>query len=107
MRERIYIIAGFFWACAAALAATGVAADGGPKCAERERVIALLAEQYGESRQSIGIAANGSLMEVYASEVTGSWTITVSAPDGPMCLIASGQAYSHLAEALPSRDEGA
>ena len=29
---------------------------------------------------------------------------TVTTPDGPTCLVASGQSYQYLAEALPNTD---
>ncbi len=70
-------------------------------CAPREDIIQRLAETYGETRRGIGIARQGSVMEVYASESSGSWTITVTLPDGVTCLIASGQAYEDVTEALP------
>ncbi len=70
-------------------------------CAPREDIIQRLAETYGETRRGIGIARQGSVMEVYASDSSGSWTITVTLPDGVTCLIASGQAYEDVTEALP------
>ncbi len=62
-------------------------------CADRERVVERLAEAYGESRQSIGLAPNNSVVEVFASLETGTWTITVTTPNGTTCLVASGQAF--------------
>lgn len=76
-------------------------------CAERDAVVALLGDRYGESRQSIGLGANNTMVEIYASLETGTWTITVTQPGGPTCLVASGQAFEHLAEGLPSTDPGA
>ncbi|WP_170353520.1 hypothetical protein [Ruegeria lacuscaerulensis] len=70
-------------------------------CAPREDVVKRLTETYGETRQGIGIARRGAVMEVYASDTSGSWTITVTMPDGMTCLIASGQSYEDMAEALP------
>ncbi|WP_170332376.1 hypothetical protein [Ruegeria arenilitoris] len=70
-------------------------------CAPRDEVIKRLTETYGETRQGIGIARRGAVMEVYASDQSGSWTITVTLPDGMTCLVASGQAYEAIAEALP------
>lgn len=70
-------------------------------CAPREDVVKRLAEAYGETRRGIGIARQGAVMEVYASDQTGSWTIMVTLPDGMTCLIATGQAYEQLAETLP------
>jgi len=72
-------------------------------CGARDQVVTTLAERYGESRQSIGLGANNQVVEVYASLETGTWTITITLPDGMMCLVASGQAYEALAEAIPAK----
>lgn len=76
-------------------------------CAAHDVVAARLAEGWGETRQSIGLAADNSVVEIYAALDTGTWSITITRPGGPTCLVASGQAFQHLAEALPDVDEGA
>lgn len=73
-------------------------------CGPHDVVVARLATGYGESRQSIALGANNTVVETFASAETGSWTITVTTPDGPTCLVASGQEYQYLAEALPNTD---
>ena len=91
---------------ALALAATGIlsatAEAQGAVCGPRDRVVAHLAENYGESRQSAGLAGTTALVEVFANLDTGSWTITVTRPDGSMCLMASGEGFQILAETLPA-----
>lgn len=79
----------------------------GRTCASHETIVSRLAAGWGESRQSIGVGADNTVVEVFASLETGSWTITVTQPGGPTCLVASGEAFQHLAEPLPSTDEGA
>ncbi len=76
-------------------------------CAPREAVVDRLASGYGESRQSMGLGANNSVVEVFASAETGTWTITVTTPNGVTCLVASGQAFEELAEALPIEETDA
>ncbi|KAA9005234.1 hypothetical protein [Histidinibacterium aquaticum] len=76
-------------------------------CASRDSVVDRLAKGWGESRQSVGIAANNAVVELYASPETGTWTITVTRPGGPTCLVASGRDYEHLAEPLPNTDSPA
>lgn len=71
-------------------------------CAPRETVVERLASKYGESRKSMGLGANNAVVEVFASEETGTWTITVTSAKGMTCLVASGQAFEELTEALPS-----
>ena len=70
----------------------------GQNCSSRDQVVERLASKYGESRQSIGMAPQGRVVEVYASTETGTWTITVTMPNGVTCLVASGQSYESLDE---------
>lgn len=72
-----------------------------PNCAPRPDVLQRLAETYSETRRGIGMARQGTVMEVFASDETGTWTITVTLPNGLTCLIAAGEAYEVLVEALP------
>lgn len=81
-----------------ALAAQQVSAQGG-NCAPREVVLEMLGERYGETRQSMGLGAQGQVMELFASETSGSWTIALTLPSGLTCLMAAGEAYEQLAEA--------
>ncbi len=81
--------------------------QGGAQCGDREKVVSHLVATYGETRQGMGIAANNTVMEVFASSSTGTWTITVTLPTGVTCLVASGQGYEALAETLPAKGEDA
>lgn len=90
-----------------ALAAAQVQAAGPQKCAPRDIVVNRLSGKYGETRQSIGLGANNAVVEVFASDKTGTWTITVTLPTGMTCLVASGQSYEELAEALPADGDDA
>lgn len=83
------------------LAASQVAAQTPRNCAPRAVVLDRLAGHYGETRQSVGLGSNNAVVEVFASSETGTWTITVTLPDGLTCLVASGQSFETLAEALP------
>lgn len=74
-------------------------------CAPRDQVVARLADKYGESRQAMGLGSNNAVMEVFANTEGGSWTVTVTMANGMTCLIASGQAYEALAEALPPKGD--
>jgi hypothetical protein len=76
-------------------------------CADHAMVVERLASGYGETRQSIGLGADNTVVEVFASLDTGTWTITVTQAGGPTCLVASGGAFRALAEALPNTDSGA
>lgn len=83
------------------LAAQDVSAASTRNCAPRPMVLERLANNYGETRQSVGLGANNAVIEVFASAETGSWTITVTKPDGTTCLVASGRSFENLSELLP------
>lgn len=89
------------------LVAQSVQAQQAPQCGPRAAVLAQLAEKYGESRRSVGVAANNMVMEMFASEQSQSWTITVTSPQGQTCLVASGTGYEAISEPLPAKGEPA
>ena len=63
------------------------------QCAPRDHVAAQLSQKYGETPRAMGLAADGrAIVDVFASD-GGSWTITVTTPDGRTCLIAAGSAF--------------
>ncbi|MFY0619331.1 MULTISPECIES: hypothetical protein [Roseobacteraceae] len=82
--------------------ATPATAQNFRNCAARDLVVERLAEKYGESRQALGLGTQGAVVEIFASAVSGSWTITVTMANGSTCLVATGRAYEALAEALPA-----
>jgi hypothetical protein len=91
-------------ACALMLAALPAAA-GGQSCGPRGKVVERLSTQFGETRRGIGLNNGNRVLEIWASDATGSWTVTVSLPSGRTCLLATGQAWedrmddlAHLAD---------
>ncbi len=63
--------------------------------ADRQNVVKVLAERYGEAPTSMGLGSNGHVVEVFSSD-SGSWTLIVTAPNGRSCMMASGQAWENL-----------
>lgn len=78
-------------------------AFGNTQCDARDRVVAMLADKYGETRRGVGIAGQNAVMEIYAATETGTWTIAITLPDGQMCLMASGAGYEAVSEELPAK----
>lgn len=89
-----------------ALAAQQVAAQAN-NCGPRQAILQRLSEKFGETRQSIGMSGENSVVEVFASSETGTWTITVTTANGVTCLVASGQAFETLAEMRPAPGQDA
>ena len=86
-------------AAAFCFAATGAWAQTLP-CHPHDVVQAGLASKYGETRHAIGLASPTQIMEVWASDKTGTWSITVTDPAGITCMIGAGQGYEALTEPL-------
>lgn len=105
-RLKSLILSCLLGAVTAAGLSGAAAAQQAANCGPREAVVARLQQSFGETRQSIGLGANNALMEVFASEQTGTWTITVTLASGTTCLIAAGQAFETLTEPLPATGKG-
>ena len=91
-----------FWPVVLVLLVVAGAAWGQPShCAARDRVIDRLAGQFGETRRGIGLARDAAVMELFASDATGTWTIAITLANGMTCLVASGQSFETVVEPLP------
>jgi hypothetical protein len=105
MREKLFALSLGFGAL---IMVTHAQAEGqAAQCGPRAAVMAQLTESFGENRRSMGIAANNMVMEIFASDVSQSWTITVTSAQGQMCLIASGQGFEATVEPLSAKGEPA
>jgi hypothetical protein len=62
-------------------------------CGKRADILRQLSEKYGETRRSMGLAQGQGVVELYASDETGSWTILMTNPQGVACMMAAGQAF--------------
>jgi len=100
MNDTLILLASGLLIAAAALASPATAQQSSRNCGDRDRVVAHLAEGYGETRQSVALAANNTMVEVFASLDTGTWTITMTSASGRTCLLAAGQSYQPLDEVL-------
>ncbi len=76
-------------------------------CGPHAAVVERLAVGFSESRQVMAINGDNGVLEVFASLESGTWTITLTRPGGPTCIVAAGQHYQHLAEGLPNFDQDA
>ncbi|WP_323034070.1 hypothetical protein [Paracoccus sp. (in: a-proteobacteria)] len=71
-------------------------------CAPRERVLAFVIDERGETRLATGEAARGASVELYASD-SGSWTLLLNLPDGRACLLANGENSTATGGLQPAR----
>lgn len=62
-------------------------------CAKREMVVKRLQSHYSESFAGGGLQASRStqsVVEVWASEKTGTFTVILTTPEGLSCIVATG-----------------
>lgn len=72
--------------------ATNTTAQAAGVCAKREDLVKALANQYQETRKSVGVTANVNFVEIFSSK-SGTWTIIVTRPTGLSCIIATGDGW--------------
>jgi len=58
-----------------------------------ELLMDQLGKQYGEVLTAAGVDANGNFVQVYSSDDKGTWTIAVTLPGGPTCVISAGEGW--------------
>lgn len=100
MKQQLIALSLGFVAVLAASQSSVAQANG--RCAARDTVLERLGGTYGETRRSIGMAPNNSVVEMHASAETGSWTITVTHPNGITCMVAAGTSFEKIEEELPA-----
>ena len=62
-------------------------------CGQRDSIVSQLQERYGETRRAMGFQEGRGIVEVWASDETGTWTIVITTPQGTTCLVAAGEAF--------------
>lgn len=66
-------------------------------CGERSAILKQLDGKYKESPISIGLSANGSVVEVTRGPPPKhTWTILLTNPGGVTCLMAGGEHWEHV-----------
>lgn len=92
-------LGGFVWATQHAHAQPN-------NCAKRATIVERLQSKFGETKRSMGLGRNNAIVEVFASQSTGTWTILVSLPNGMSCLVASGESWEQMAKhaVAPGKD---
>lgn len=67
-------------------------------CMPREKAAAILGKRYKERPVGMGLASNGTVLELYHREDGASWTMIMTRPDGMSCVMATGKSWNSFAE---------
>lgn len=73
-----------------------VAVDARGPCHRYDEVARQLGSRYKEAPVSLGVQTNGNLLQVFASQDSGTWTILSTSPTGMTCVIAAGRSWESL-----------
>ena len=68
----------------------------GPPCGERAKIIESLAKKYKEVRRGIGITNGNNFVEFFVSP-SGTFSVLVTPPTGPTCMVESGEGWEEIA----------
>lgn len=84
----------------AATVTSPVSANESMACGKRDEMLGHLSGKYSEEPVAMGLATNGSVVEVLASSAGGSFTIVYTTPDGLTCMIAAGSNWESIKQQL-------
>ncbi len=59
-------------------------------CGHRDQVVKSLEGKYSETHIASGFQSSAGLVEIWASESDGTWTILLTQPNGQTCVMAAG-----------------
>ncbi|UVK40705.1 hypothetical protein LHFGNBLO_002210 [Mesorhizobium sp. AR10] len=90
-----------------AAASPAATASGMPPCAPRPELLKQLSKRFNEAPVALGLAKNGSVIEVLTSDDGETWTILISQPNGPSCLVAVGEGWEELKRVGAKGERGA
>lgn len=80
---------------AATASGPAVAQQAGRACLPQAATLAeQLGKQFGETLVSAGVDSGGSLVQVYSNADSGTWTIAITLPSGPTCIVSSGEGWA-------------
>ncbi len=65
-------------------------------CMDRNVLVSRLADRYQEAPLWRGASPRGHMMELFANDDGGTWTLVVSVPTGMSCMVASGEGWRNL-----------
>ena len=67
-------------------------------CHDSGEIAKQLDSKYDEAPVAFGLQSNGNLLQVYASNEKGTWTVVSTTPGGLSCIVAAGKRWEALPE---------
>ena len=85
----------------AILATVATTAGAQSLCGDRDGMVAGLSSKYGETSRLMAIDADGGLIEFFASDARGGWTVIRTNTSGVSCIVSSGNGFEIFAAGDP------
>ena len=73
-------------------------------CDARTVVAATLRHDFAETPRLVRMTGEGMMMELWASELMGTWTVVHHGGDGISCIVTSGQGWTGATDAAVMLD---
>jgi hypothetical protein len=99
MRRLVLFATGVVLACSGFAGSLGAQmAPSNPRmpCHNATEIAKQLSNKYAEAPVAFGLQSNGNLLQVYASEEKGTWTVVSTSPTGMSCIVAAGKRWESL-----------
>jgi hypothetical protein len=65
-------------------------------CHNATEIAKQLGSKYDEAPVAFGLQSNGNLLQIYASEDKGTWTVVSTTPAGLSCILAAGKSWESM-----------
>lgn len=63
-------------------------------CLSHAELVKQLSTKYAEEPMGIGLASDGTVMQLFTSKDGNTWTLVRTLPDGTSCMMAGGEAWA-------------
>ncbi len=72
-------------------------------CVAHVDLVKQLSRKYAEQPMAMGLASDGSVMELFTSKDGETWTLVRITPDGTSCMIGGGESWTEMSPRAAGR----
>lgn len=71
-------------------------------CHPHDKVVAWLAAEYGEALVATSLGAQGTFVEMFENQDTGTWTVLQTNGEGITCIAVAGEGWEDVPQGDPA-----
>ena len=97
--RRLLLATGLAIACSGSVGSFGAQpapSEPAIPCHQALEIAKHLSAKFNETPVAVGLQSNGNMLQVYASEEKGTWTVVSTTPAGMSCILATGKGWEPL-----------